>query len=115
MKKIYFCGSIRGGRSDVELYQKIIKYIQSAGHKVLTEHIASPEIFGLERNQSDNEIWIQDMAWLKESDLVIAECSTPSLGVGYELAEAKHLGKKYLATHIMMFIFILQKRSCFLN
>ncbi|MBR0341069.1 MAG: nucleoside 2-deoxyribosyltransferase [Oscillospiraceae bacterium] len=94
MKNIYFCGSIRGGRNDVNLYQRIIDFIKSYGNTVLTEHIASPEVFGLERNQSDNEIWAQDMTWLSQADLVIAECSTPSLGVGYELAVAKHLNKK---------------------
>jgi len=30
---------------------------------------------------------------IRASDLVIAECTTPFLGVGYELAFAKHLGK----------------------
>ena len=94
MRNIYFCGSIRGGRDDVGLYQRIIDHIKARGNTVLTEHIASPEVFGLERNQTDNDIWNQDMSWLEQSDLVIAECSTPSLGVGYELAVAKHLGKK---------------------
>ena len=42
---------------------------------------------------TDGAIWAQDMAWLRESDAVIAECSTPSLGVGYELAMAQTLGK----------------------
>jgi hypothetical protein len=38
-RKFYFAGSIRGGREDVELYRKLIDYIQTFG-KVLTEHIA---------------------------------------------------------------------------
>ena len=38
MKKIYFAGSIRGGRSDRELYEKIINYLITFG-EVLTEHI----------------------------------------------------------------------------
>ena len=93
MEKIYFCGSIRGGRNDVFLYQKIITTMKDYGRTVLTEHIASPEVFGLEHNKTDHDIWIEDMNWLEESDTVIAECSTPSLGVGYELAVAKHLRK----------------------
>ncbi len=94
MRKVYFCGSIRGGRDDVYLYREIICLIKSYGNSVLTEHIASPEVFGLEKDKSDHDIWVQDMEWLSQADLVIAECSTPSLGVGYELAEAKHLNKK---------------------
>lgn len=94
MNKVYFCGSIRGGRDDVDLYRDIICLIKSYGNLVLTEHIASPEVFGLEKDKSDHDIWAQDMKWLNQADLVIAECSTPSLGVGYELAEAKHLNKR---------------------
>lgn len=93
MKKIYFCGSIRGGRNDVSLYQDLIRFMKEKGFRVLTEHIASPEVFGLEVKKTDHEIWLEDMSWLNESDFVIAECSTPSLGVGYELAVAKHLKK----------------------
>ena len=42
---------------------------------------------------SDQNIWQQDTAWLRESDIVIAECTRPSLGVGYELAYAENLRK----------------------
>jgi len=31
--------------------------------------------------------------WLRESTLLIAECTCPSLGVGYELAYAESYGK----------------------
>ena len=37
-KKIYFAGSIRGGRVDAALYQRIIQYINQTD-TVLTEHI----------------------------------------------------------------------------
>ena len=36
MKKIYFAGSIRGGRVDADLYKQIISHLQHMGHKVLT-------------------------------------------------------------------------------
>lgn len=37
-KKIYFAGSIRGGRGDASLYQRMIDYIKQTD-TVLTEHI----------------------------------------------------------------------------
>lgn len=88
-KKVYFAGSIRGGRGLVELYQRMISYIKRE-HTVLTEHVGD---LSLQKSNVDTEIYANDMAWLKESDLVIAECSTPSLGVGYELAYAERIGK----------------------
>lgn len=38
-KKIYFAGSIRGGRVDAALYQQIINHIKETDI-VLTEHMA---------------------------------------------------------------------------
>ena len=91
-KKVYFAGSIRGGRQDAELYKRMIAYIQRQ-HKVLTEHVgdlSKSRTEGLK--DRDVAIYEQDTAWLREADVVIAECTTPSLGVGYELAYAEAHG-----------------------
>lgn len=92
MKKIYFAGSIRGGRVDADLYRRMIEYMQKTD-TVLTEHVGSPHLNLMEQGKRDVEIYDQDTAWLKESDMVIAECTCPSLGVGYELAYAERFGK----------------------
>jgi len=92
MKKIYFAGSIRGGRIDAELYNRLIGYMQKTSI-VLTEHIGNPHLNLLEQGKRDIEIYDQDTAWLRESDVLIAECTCPSLGVGYELAYAEKIGK----------------------
>lgn len=92
MKKVYFAGSIRGGRSDAELYRKVIAHIKETD-LVLTEHIGDLSLSVLERGRDrDRDIYLQDTAWLSEADLVIAECTNPSLGVGYELAFAEARG-----------------------
>ena len=41
---------------------------------------------------TEEEIFARAMAWLEECDLVVAECTTPSHGVGYELARARDMG-----------------------
>lgn len=92
MKKIYFAGSIRGGRVDADLYGRIIEYIQKTA-VVLTEHVGSPHLNLLEQGKRDVEIYDLDTAWLRESDMLIGECTCPSLGVGYELAYAERFGK----------------------
>lgn len=94
MKKVYFAGSIRGGRQDAELYRRMIQHIKKS-HIVLTEHVGDLSLSkteGLENREV--AIYEQDTAWLRESDLVIAECTTPSLGVGYEMAYAERFGKR---------------------
>ena len=88
MKKIYFAGSIRGGRIDADLYGRIIKHMQKTC-VVLTEHVGSPHLNLMEQGKKDQDIYDQDTAWLRESDILIGECTCPSLGVGYELAYAE--------------------------
>jgi hypothetical protein len=93
MTKFYFCGSIRGGRQLTDRYRKLIDWLETYG-QVLTEHVGNEEITAAgEGAPSDLEIHDRDMAWLVESDLVIAEVTVPSLGVGYEIARALQLGK----------------------
>lgn len=41
--KVYFCGSIRGGRDDVEIYLRIVTKLQSFA-TVLTEHVGKREL-----------------------------------------------------------------------
>jgi len=91
--KIYFAGSIRGGRKDIVLYQQMIGFIERFG-EVLTEHIGDPNLSDSgEIAITDSQIHDRDMIWLKMADLVIAEVSTPSLGVGYEIGRAIESGK----------------------
>ena len=89
--KIYFAGAIRGGRKDAQLYKNIIEYLGEKG-QVLTEHVGSTDLsWKGETSRKDEEIYNRDMEWLKSADMVIAEVTTPSLGVGYELGIAEKL------------------------
>ncbi|WP_125713852.1 nucleoside 2-deoxyribosyltransferase [Companilactobacillus kedongensis] len=97
--KIYFAGSIRGGRKDVDVYRKIIDYLK-IDNEVLTEHIGDYKLSVNGQDKLDNShIRNRDIAWLKESDLVVAETSNPSLGVGYELAYAEKIEKSVIILH----------------
>ena len=83
--KIYFAGAIRGGRKDAEFYFNIIHYLEQFGI-VLTEHVGSTELSEKgEISIIDNDIFQRDLKWLQSADVLVAEVSTPSLGVGYEL------------------------------
>jgi len=85
---IYFAGSISGGRDNVELYGQIIEHLKKYG-KVLTEHIGDKKLSALgETNLSDSEIYERDTAWLYTANVVVAEVTTPSLGVGFEIGRA---------------------------
>ena len=89
--KIYFAGAIRGGREDAQLYKNLIAYLKEKG-QVLTEHIGSTDLsWEGEISSKDEEIYNRDIKWLQSADIVVAEVTTPSLGVGYELGIAEKL------------------------
>lgn len=87
---IYFAGAIRGGRQDASTYLKLISLLQTYG-TVLTEHVGNEALLGQEKHLTEEEIFTRDMRWLEKTDLLIAEVTTPSLGVGYELSAAEGL------------------------
>lgn len=94
--KIYFAGSIRGGREDAALYLQIIEYLKTFG-EVLTEHVGDKNLSDLgDDGPTDKYIHDRDLAWLKSADVLIAEVSTVSMGVGYEIGRALESGKKVL-------------------
>jgi hypothetical protein len=85
---IYFSCSITGGRNEQTIYQTIVETLVAAGHEVPTAHLSSPDILDQEKVARPQEIFLRDMNWLLHSDLVVAEVTTPSHGVGYEIAVA---------------------------
>jgi nucleoside 2-deoxyribosyltransferase len=99
MTKIFFSGSIRGLRDKQETYLELIKHLNKYG-TVLTEYVSDPKLSSYGDNKrSNDQIYDRDVSWIKESDIVVAEVSTPSLGVGYEIAYAEQLGKKILCLY----------------
>jgi nucleoside 2-deoxyribosyltransferase len=94
--KIYFAGSIRGGREDAPLYFDIINYLKTFG-EVLTEHIGNPNLTVV-GNDGPNDRFIhdRDLEWLNSADVLVAEVTTVSMGVGYEIGRAVESGKKVL-------------------
>jgi hypothetical protein len=50
-------------------------------------------------NKPNKDIWKTDIAWVTDADLLIAEVSQPSLGVGYEIAKAETMNKPILCLY----------------
>ena len=97
--KIYFAGSIRGGREDKEIYFEIIKLLSKYG-QVLTEHIGDKNLSDKgELNISEVDIYNRDIGWINQSDVIVAEVTTPSTGVGYEIAYGEAKGKKIICLY----------------
>lgn len=96
--KIYFAGSIRAGRDDILYYSQIINYLKKYGD-VLTEHIGSPDLSEDGEKKPVRFIYRRDMNWIKGADILIADVTQPSVGVGYEVRYAEELGKPVLCLY----------------
>lgn len=93
MKKVYFAGAIRGTREKANEYKKIGDFIEEYA-EILDKHVVDPELSNMGESLDKTEIYKRDIEWIAESDIVFAEVTMPSLGVGYEIAYAEKLGKK---------------------
>ncbi len=79
-------------------YYEIVRQLQKHG-EVLTEHVGNIELGVLGQDSDDRNIHDRDLNWLKDSDYLVAEVSTPSLGVGYEIGKATEWGKPVLCLY----------------
>jgi nucleoside 2-deoxyribosyltransferase len=96
---IYFSCSITGGRKDQQAYQAIVTALLEDGHEVPTAILASKDVMAFETIIQPEEVFLRDTAWVEDCDAVVAEVSTPSHGVGYEIALALSLGKPVLCCY----------------
>jgi nucleoside 2-deoxyribosyltransferase len=99
MKKVYFAGSIRGGREFADNYMKIIDFLKN-NFIVLTEHVGDKTLDNNgESDKTDEYIYNRDCSWIREADFVIADVTIPSLGVGYEIRYAEDSNKPILCIY----------------
>ena len=94
---IYFCGSMRAGRQDVQLYGTLVTALGRWG-EVLTPFVADPAITELDSEYEGGDVAIHErtMDLLQKADVVVAEVTVASHGVGYEIGRAVGLNKKVL-------------------
>lgn len=96
---IFFTVAVKGGRTGQPEHETIVQVLQQYG-TVLSPHLASNELseYG-ENGVNAQDIYTRELSALEQSDIVVAEVTTPSLGVGYFIARATAAGKKVIALY----------------
>jgi hypothetical protein len=90
MKHIYFARSLRGDdKITQELSDAIQKIIRAKGFR--TQFTIPVDASWKSSLADDVYIYRRDLMWLDACDAVIAEVSSVSHGVGYEIAYAHHV------------------------
>lgn len=96
---VYFACSITGGRDFEPIYRAITTALLADGHEVPTAHLAEASVKLLEGQVKPRDVYERDTAWIRACEALVAEVSTPSHGVGYEVAYALSLGKPVLCVY----------------
>ena len=84
---VYFACSITGGRDFESAYQEIVAALTMDGHEIPTSHLAQSEVIENERILVPRDVYERDVNWIKNCDVLIAEVSMPSHGVGYGIRD----------------------------
>jgi nucleoside 2-deoxyribosyltransferase len=98
--KIFFAGSIRGGRVMLPVYIQIVELLKKKGHTVVSEHVASDTLEEIEAKITDEEIFHNDIGYIDESECLVADVTIPSVGVGYEICYAISKNKLVLCVYM---------------
>jgi len=96
---IYFACSITGGREFESVYQEIVTALTKDGHEIPTSHLVNSGTVEKERILPPRDVYERDVNWIKNCDVLIAEVSVPSHGVGYEIGFALNIGKPVVCLH----------------
>ncbi|MGD1147584.1 MAG: nucleoside 2-deoxyribosyltransferase [Thermoanaerobaculaceae bacterium] len=97
--RVYLAAAMTNTSRDVGAIGALLEAIESCGHQVPTRHVADPLGREVEGAVTDVDIARRDLDWLAGCDALVAEVSTPSHGVGVEVAAALRHGLPVLLVH----------------
>jgi hypothetical protein len=97
--RVYLAAARTNTSRDVGAIGALLEAIESCGHQVPTRHVADPLGREVEGAVTDVDIARRDLDWLAGCDALVAEVSTPSHGVGVEVAAALRHGLPVLLVH----------------
>ena len=82
---VYLACTVRGDRGGVLAGRAICERLEHHGHQVLTKHLLADEVEDAESRITEQEVFRRDMEWLSACDVLVAEASGSSYGVGFEV------------------------------
>jgi 2'-deoxynucleoside 5'-phosphate N-hydrolase len=83
--RIYLACTVRGERGGVLAGRAICERLQQHGHEVLTTHLLADDVEQAESTLSEQDVYRRDLDWLSRCDVLVAEASGSSYGVGFEV------------------------------
>ncbi|HEY2149370.1 MAG TPA: nucleoside 2-deoxyribosyltransferase [Vicinamibacterales bacterium] len=82
---VYLACTVRGDRGGVLAGRAICARLQAHGHDVLTTHLLADDVEAAESRLTAAAVYKRDLEWLTRCDVLVAEASGSSYGVGFEV------------------------------
>jgi len=101
--RIYLACTVRGERAGVLAGRLICERLQIHGHEVLTTHLLADDVERAEAALTEAQVYQRDIGWLSRCDVLVAEASGSSYGVGFEvgyvIGQARQTGQRVLQVY----------------
>ena len=93
---VYLACTVRGDRGALDSTRAIAACIEGSGHTLLTAHLLADGVDQAEAQLTEGDVYDRDMQWLARADVLIAEASGSSFGVGFEVGYSLGVGRRVL-------------------
>jgi len=99
--RVYFGASITRYRKLLPVYQSIVFIIEDLGHQVTSKHVIEDKTTqgDWQKDYNPQQLFQREVKRLKESDVFVAELTTPSWGTAFIMEECLKLKKPLLTLH----------------
>jgi 2'-deoxynucleoside 5'-phosphate N-hydrolase len=84
--KIYLACTVRGDRGAIAGLRSLVSALEADGHTILTKHLLDDDVEGAESALTELAVYERDIMWLESCDVLVADASGSSFGVGFEWA-----------------------------
>jgi hypothetical protein len=106
--RIYLACTVRGDRGGVAAGRAICERLTEQGHVVLTTHLLSEDVDAAESLLTEEQVFQRDLDWLSACDVLVAEASGSSYGVGFEVGYV--LGRASTSGQRVVLVYNLARR-----
>ncbi|HVH57034.1 MAG TPA: nucleoside 2-deoxyribosyltransferase [Vicinamibacterales bacterium] len=106
---IYLACTVRGDRGAIVVARALADALECMGHTVLTRHLLADDVERGESALTERAVFERDLQWLDAADMLIAEASGSSYGVGFEVGYV--LGRSDATSQRVLLLYDMQRRS----
>jgi nucleoside 2-deoxyribosyltransferase len=83
--KIYLACTVRGDRGAIAGLRSLVSALEAGGHTILTRHLLDDDVERAESALTERAVYERDIMWLESCDVLVADASGSSFGVGFEV------------------------------